>query len=160
MGDVTQIARRTLALGSVLLLDGRLVRGARHVAGGLAAGGDAPADRIIEMMWIDAQFGLIDILEGEPERALERLEARLQLAIKIGAGGSDHQPDPQGPGLVAQLHLMFSCWNRDRAQHVVGDVEGSRPAIDVGLPGRVIGLAKHEQAGAPVEVCRLIRSAL
>lgn len=83
--DVTQVARRALALGSVLLLDGRLVEARETFERGLS-GWEGSVDRILELIWIDAQFGLISVLEGHPERALERLGPRLERAIKTGAG--------------------------------------------------------------------------
>jgi predicted ATPase/DNA-binding CsgD family transcriptional regulator len=85
-GDVILFARNRLAVGSVHLLDGRLSEARDTFAEAIAAGGDAPEDRMVEMMWIDAQFALIDLLAGKPDRALERLETRLQVAITKGAG--------------------------------------------------------------------------
>ena len=122
LGDVLLSARSTLAVGSVYLLDGRLDEAREVLEGGLATRGDAAADRIVEMMWIDAQLSLLELLAGRPEVALERLEARLRRAIETGAG------------LVIPAFLTWASWAelasgrldqaRDRAAGTIAIIDG------------------------------------
>jgi DNA-binding CsgD family transcriptional regulator len=85
LGEATSIGSRVLAVGSVHLLDGRLAEARAMFDEGRAAAGEAAAERV-EMLWIDAQVGLLELLSGQPELALEHLETRLQRAIEVGAG--------------------------------------------------------------------------
>jgi predicted ATPase/DNA-binding CsgD family transcriptional regulator len=77
-----QVARRGLILASIAILDGRLAEAREVLEGALAAEHADPAVQ----MWLQAQVGLLDICAGEPARALEHLQARLNKAIETGVG--------------------------------------------------------------------------
>jgi predicted ATPase/DNA-binding NarL/FixJ family response regulator len=77
-----QLARRALILASIAILDGRLTEARKVLEGALAGEHADPA----VLMWLQAQIGLLDICRGEPRRALEHLQARLNQAIETGVG--------------------------------------------------------------------------
>jgi predicted ATPase/DNA-binding CsgD family transcriptional regulator len=77
-----QLARRALILASIAILDGRLTEAREVLQGALV---EKHADPAVHM-WLQAQVGLLEICRGEPERALEHLQARLNQAIETGVG--------------------------------------------------------------------------
>jgi predicted ATPase/DNA-binding CsgD family transcriptional regulator len=82
IADGGQLARRALILASIAILDGRLTEAGEVLEGALAAHEADPAVQ----MWLRAQVGLLHICRGEPERAFEHLQARLNEAIETGVG--------------------------------------------------------------------------
>jgi predicted ATPase/class 3 adenylate cyclase/DNA-binding CsgD family transcriptional regulator len=82
--DVGQFARDSLTLGSTDVLDGRLAEARTTFEHALPAEG-AVLDPVVET-WTHAQLALVDICEGQPGRALERLESQLKRAIDTGIG--------------------------------------------------------------------------
>ena len=84
LGDPLQVATRWIEVCMIALPDGRLSE-AREAAGRTHAALDAVGEPGYQA-FADVELGNIDFLEGEPERALERLNRRLELAITQGAG--------------------------------------------------------------------------
>jgi predicted ATPase/DNA-binding CsgD family transcriptional regulator len=84
LGDPLQVARRWWEVAWIAVPDGRLVE-AREAAERTREAVDAVGEPLFEAL-ADTELGIIDFFEGEPERALERMNRRLEPAITQGAG--------------------------------------------------------------------------
>src|SRR5262249_11525911 len=82
-GDPFQLARRRFWSGAIAESAGRFVE-ARDAFERTRAAVDATGDPVHESL-ADASTGRVDVWQGEPERALERLQARLEQTLKFGA---------------------------------------------------------------------------
>ena len=83
-GDPSLLARRWLLVILVAQLDGRFADArdaAERVRAALADIGEPVTEALAE-----ALIAAVDVVEGEPERSLERLHLRLAEALKLGAG--------------------------------------------------------------------------
>jgi predicted ATPase len=83
-GDPFQLARRWMWAAWIAYHDGRLAE-AREAIKGWRAAVEGIGEPVMEAL---ADFGtaLIDVWQGEPDRAHERLQARLERALQLGAG--------------------------------------------------------------------------
>jgi predicted ATPase/class 3 adenylate cyclase/DNA-binding CsgD family transcriptional regulator len=83
VGDPFLIARRWLFQGLIAQTDGRSEE-ARDTVAHLHRALEATGDPVLEA-YADFVIGWIDANQGEPDRALERLEGRLESTLKDGA---------------------------------------------------------------------------
>jgi predicted ATPase/DNA-binding CsgD family transcriptional regulator len=84
IGDPFHVGRRWLIPGWIALLDGRISE-AREASDRIRAAMNAGDDPFNEGH-ADAITASVDISQGEPDRAIERLEGRLERALKLGLG--------------------------------------------------------------------------
>ena len=84
VGDPFHVGRRWVVFGQIAQSDGRLSL-ARDAFERARAAVEAGGDPLIEAL-ADVGTAFIDIWEGEPDRALVRLEDRLERALKLGVG--------------------------------------------------------------------------
>ena len=120
LGDPWQVGSRWIEVSFLAVLDGRLVE-AREAAERTHAALDAVGEPGLQA-FADIELGLIDFYEGEPERALERLNRRLERAITQGAG----LMVPTLLTVIALAELTIGRLNeaRGRLEGVVMLVEG------------------------------------
>jgi predicted ATPase/DNA-binding NarL/FixJ family response regulator len=84
LGDPSQVAGRWFSVSWRAGLDGRFAE-AREAAERSGAAVEAVGEPFFAAL-TDQCLGNIDVYEGEPARALERLERRLEQAVKLGVG--------------------------------------------------------------------------
>jgi predicted ATPase/DNA-binding CsgD family transcriptional regulator len=84
LGDPLQLARRWFHVAWMALADGPL-DDVRDAAERMREAVHAVGEPLMEGL-ADFALGLLDVWEGESERALERLHRRLERALKLGAG--------------------------------------------------------------------------
>jgi predicted ATPase/DNA-binding CsgD family transcriptional regulator len=82
--DPFQVARRWMWAAWIAYHDGRLAE-ARDAIKGWRAAVEGVGEPVMEAL-ADVGTALVDVWEGEPDRALERLQARLERTLKLGAG--------------------------------------------------------------------------
>jgi predicted ATPase/class 3 adenylate cyclase/DNA-binding CsgD family transcriptional regulator len=83
IGDPLQVARRWHLVAVMAWDDGRFAEARDALARMQAA---AQSEEAMDAAFAAAGLAIVDVLQGEPERALERLEGRLERALKLGAG--------------------------------------------------------------------------
>jgi predicted ATPase/DNA-binding CsgD family transcriptional regulator len=83
LGDPFQVVRRWLLVDLIAYNDGRLAD-ARDAAERMRVAVDAIGEPVMEGL-ADATTAIIDVWEGEPQRALERLPGQLERTLKLGA---------------------------------------------------------------------------
>ena len=120
VGDPFHVGRRWVVVGQIAQSDGRLPH-ARDAYERARAAVKAGGDPFIEAL-ADAGTAFIDIWDGEPERALMRLEDRLERALKLGVG------------LAVPVLLLIMAWAElaagrhrqacDRLEALVPIIEG------------------------------------
>ena len=125
LGDPLQVARRWAWAAVMAQFDGRFAE-AREAIERLRAAVADTGEPVFEA-FADAFAGLVDAWQGEPERPLERLPARLERTLRLGAG-------------IAVPYLLFAIafaelaadrpeQARDRLEGLVALVEGRDAAM-------------------------------
>ena len=120
LGDPLQIARRWAWTATIAQFDGRFAEAHQAIERLRAAVADT-GEPVFEA-FADAFEGLVDVWQGEPERPLERLPARLERTLRLGAGN----PVPYLLFAVAFAELAAGRPHqaRDRLEGLVALVEG------------------------------------
>ena len=119
-GDPFQRARRWLWVAWMSMHDGRLAE-ARDGVERLRAALSGIGEPVLEG-FADTWMGCVEVWQGEPECALERLEVRLERTLTLGAGAAL-------PGLIteiafAELTIGRAEQARDRLEALVPLIEG------------------------------------
>jgi predicted ATPase/DNA-binding CsgD family transcriptional regulator len=120
LGDPLQIARRWAWSAAMAQFDGRFAE-AREAVERLRAAVADTGEPVFEA-FADAFEGLVDVWQGEPERPLERLPARLERTLNLGAGN----PVPTLLFTIAFAELAVGRLDqaRDRLTGLVALVDG------------------------------------
>jgi predicted ATPase/class 3 adenylate cyclase/DNA-binding CsgD family transcriptional regulator len=119
LGDPLHLGRRWLFVGWMALMDGRLAE-VREAGARMLAAVDGVEEPTIEAI-ADGIVAHVDAWEGEPERALERMERRLERALKLGAGYAV---------MALQLMIAFAELAAGRPEQARDRMEGLVPVIE------------------------------
>ena len=117
IGDPFQVSRHWyFGVGWIAVIDGRISEAraaSERMRAALEAGGDPVFEGLAD--WLTANA---DIWQGEPQRAIDRLEMRLERTLKLGAG------------LIVAPLLTTIAW----AEHASGRHKQARDRLEAVLP--------------------------
>jgi predicted ATPase/DNA-binding CsgD family transcriptional regulator len=119
LGDPYQVSRRWFFVGWIAITDGRFAE-ARGAFGRMQAAVEGVVDPSVEA-FAETGVALMDVWEGEAERALERLRRQLERSLKLGAG------------VVVPMLLAAMAWSElaaDRVEQARDRLEGLVPLIE------------------------------
>jgi predicted ATPase/class 3 adenylate cyclase/DNA-binding CsgD family transcriptional regulator len=119
LADPFQVARRWFFVGWMAHIDGRFAE-ARNAIEHLRAAVEGLEEPVMEA-FADWTLALVDVWEGEPDRALKRLQGQLERTLKLGAG-------IVFPGILTAI--AFAELAAGRLDEARGRLEGLLPIVE------------------------------
>ncbi len=111
-----QVARDALDRGLMAYFEGRVAEGRANLERSVAVA-DAVGEPVLAGI-ADAELGLLDTLQGEPQQGLDRILPRLERAMSVGAG-------------MTIPHLLIEA---GAAEIALGELDAGRQRLEIAIP--------------------------